>query len=59
MWEDAIVKEVRKVRLELEKEANHDPATLYQRALETQNELKMKLVSKPLHQLAVVTSNRT
>jgi len=59
MWEDSVVKEVRKVRLELEKEANHDLSALYQHALETQNGLKMKLVSKPLSQLAVATSGRT
>ena len=58
MWEDAVVKEVRKVRLELEEEANHDLSALYQRALETQNELKTKLVLEPLPQLAVATSGR-
>ena len=58
MWEDVVVKEVREARLELEKEANHDLSTLYQRALETQSDLKTKLVSKPLPQLAVVMSGR-
>ncbi len=58
MWEDAIVKEVRKVRLELEKEADYDVSTLYQRALEVQNKVKAKLVLEPLPKLAITTPNR-
>ena len=58
MWEDPIVKEVRKVRLELEREADYDVSTLYQRALELQNEVKAKLVSEPLPELTITTSNR-
>ena len=51
MWEDPIVKEVRKARFELEQEADNDVAKLYQRALKVQDEVKATLVSEPLQQV--------
>ena len=50
MWEDPVVKEVRKARFELEQEADNDLAKLYQRALKVQDEVKTTLVSEPLQQ---------
>ena len=54
MWKDPIVEEVRKARVELEREANNDLDRLYQRALEVQNERTTRLVSKPLQETSVV-----
>ena len=43
MWEDPIVAEVRRARMEIEKECEDDFTLIYARALEVQK----KLVSRP------------
>ena len=58
MWEDAIVKEVRETRLEIEKEADYDVAKLYQQALDIQNKTKARLVSKPLPKITTTIPER-
>lgn len=45
MWEDPIVKEVRKARLEIEKECGGDFRKIYERALEIQKKAAEKRVS--------------
>ena len=45
MWEDPIVKEVRKVRLEIEQECDGDFHKIYERALEIQKKVAEKRVS--------------
>jgi hypothetical protein len=47
MWEDPIVDEVRRARLEIEKECEEDFALIYARALEVQKNASTKLVSRP------------
>ena len=47
MWTDPIVAEVRRARLEIEKECDEDFARLYARALEVQKKAAAKLVSRP------------
>ena len=47
MWEDPIVAEVRRARLEIEKECDEDFAQIYARALEVQKKATAKLVSRP------------
>ncbi len=47
MWEDPIVAEVRRARLEIEKECEDDFAQIYARALEVQKKATSKLVSRP------------
>lgn len=47
MWEDPIVDEVRRARLEIEKECDEDFALIYARALEVQKNAGAKLVSRP------------
>lgn len=47
MWTDPIVAEVRRVRLEIEKECDEDFARIYARALEVQKKVTAKLVSRP------------
>ncbi len=47
MWEDPIVAEVRRARLEIEKECDEDFAQIYARALEVQKNAGAKLVSRP------------
>jgi PIN domain nuclease of toxin-antitoxin system len=47
MWNDPIVDEVRRVRLEIEKECEEDFALIYARALEVQKDAATKLVSRP------------
>ena len=47
MWTDPIVAEVRRARLEIEKECDEDFARLYARALEVQRKVTAKLVSHP------------
>jgi hypothetical protein len=47
MWEDPIVAEVRRARLEIEKECEEDFALIYARALEVQKKASAKLVSRP------------
>jgi hypothetical protein len=47
MWEDPIVGEVRRARLEIEKECEEDFAQIYARALEVQKNAGAKLVSRP------------
>lgn len=48
MWEDHVAEEVRKVRQEIEKEAHNDIDELYKQALDIQDKLATRLVSKPL-----------
>ena len=45
MWDDPIVAEVRRTRLEIEKECEEDFALIYARALEVQKKAGAKLVS--------------
>ena len=45
MWEDPIVKEVRKARLEIEQECGGDFRRIYERALEIQKKIAEKRVS--------------
>lgn len=45
MWEDPIVKEVRKARLEIEQECGGDFHRIYERALEIQKKVSEKRVS--------------
>lgn len=45
MWEDPIVKEVRRVRLEIEQECDGDFRKIYERALEIQKKVAEKLAS--------------
>ena len=47
MWNDPIVAEVRRARLEIEKECEEDFALIYARALEVQKNAAAKLVSRP------------
>jgi hypothetical protein len=47
MWNDPIVAEVRRARLEIEKECDEDFALIYARALEVQKKATAKLVSRP------------
>lgn len=47
MWTDPIVAEVRRARLEIEKECDDDFARIYERALEVQRRAAAKLVSRP------------
>jgi hypothetical protein len=47
MWNDPIVDEVRRVRLEIEKECEEDFALIYARALEVQKNAGAGLVSRP------------
>lgn len=47
MWEDPIVNEVRRARLEIEKECEGDFDQIYNRALEVQKKSAAKLVSRP------------
>jgi hypothetical protein len=47
MWTDPIVAEVRRARLEIEKECDDDFARIYARAVEVQKKTGAKLVSRP------------
>lgn len=47
MWNDPIVADVRRARLEIEKECEEDFALIYARALEVQEKATAKLVSRP------------
>jgi hypothetical protein len=47
MWDDPIVSEVRRTRLEIEKECDGDFDRIYKRALEVQKKAASKLVSRP------------
>lgn len=47
VWQDPIVAEVRRARLEIEKECDDDFARVYARALEVQKKAAAKLVSRP------------
>ncbi len=47
MWQDPIVAEVRRARLEIEKECEDDFARIYARAIEVQKNAGAKLVSRP------------
>jgi hypothetical protein len=47
MWDDPIVGEVRRARLEIEKECGGDFDQIYERALEVQKKTTSKLVSRP------------
>ena len=47
MWNDPIVDEVRRARLEIEKECEDDFALIYKRAAEVQKNSGAKLVSRP------------
>jgi hypothetical protein len=46
MWNDPIVDEVRRTRLEIEKECEEDFALIYARAVEVQKKTPAKLVSR-------------
>ncbi len=52
MWEDPIVKEVRRIRMEIEQECDNDLRKIYEYALKIQEEEKRKgsvrYSSKPL-----------
>ena len=48
MWQDPIVDEVRRARLEIEKECEDDFAQIYERALAVQKKVIAKLVSNPV-----------
>lgn len=48
MWEDLIVAEVRRARLEIEKECDGDFAQIYARALAVQKKVADRLVAGPL-----------
>lgn len=50
MWEDPIVKEVREVRLQIEKECGGDFHKIYERALEIQKEVAEKRASDKTRQ---------
>ena len=47
MWQDPIVDEVRRTRLEIEKECEEDFARIYARAVEVQKNAGARLVSRP------------
>lgn len=47
MWQDPIVAEVRRARLEIEKECDEDFAQIYARAIQVQKKAAAKLVSRP------------
>ncbi|MDX6402965.1 MAG: hypothetical protein QOH70_420 [Blastocatellia bacterium] len=47
MWTDPIVAEVRRTRLEIEKECDDDFARIYARSLEVQEKAAAKLLSRP------------
>jgi hypothetical protein len=47
MWKDPIVDDVRRARLEIEKECEDDFALIYAHALEVQKNAGAKLVSRP------------
>ena len=47
MWQDPIVDEVRRARLEIEKECGEDFALIYARALDVQKYASATLVSRP------------
>ena len=47
MWKDPIVDEVRRARIEIEKECEEDFARIYARAIEVQKKAAAKLVSRP------------
>ena len=47
MWNDPIVDDVRRTRLEIEKECEEDFAQIYARALEVQKKAAARLVSRP------------
>lgn len=46
MWIDPIVAEVRRVRLEIEKECGEDFAQIYARAIEVQKRAAIKIFSR-------------
>jgi hypothetical protein len=47
MWNDPIVDEVRRARLEIEKECEDDFVLIYARAVDVQKNAGAKLVSRP------------
>jgi len=47
MWQDPIVDEVRRARLEIEKECGEDFALIHARALDVQKKASARLVSRP------------
>ena len=48
MWKDPIVDEVRRARIEIEKECEEDFAQIYARALAVQKKVTARLVSNPV-----------
>ncbi len=46
MWDDPIVNEVRRARLEIEKECDGDFDQIYERALEVQKNSTSRLISR-------------
>lgn len=52
MWKDPIVEEIRDIRLNIEAECDHDFDKIFARAIEVQEKLAHRLVSKPASQFA-------
>jgi hypothetical protein len=47
MWKDPIVEEIRQIRFSIEAECDHDFDKIFAQAIETQEKLANRLVSKP------------
>ncbi len=47
MWKDPIVEEIRRIRLNIESECDNDFDKIFAQAIETQEKLANRLVSKP------------
>ncbi len=47
MWKDPIVEEIRKIRLNIEAECDNDFNKIFAQAIEAQETLANRLVSKP------------
>lgn len=52
MWKDPIVEEIRDIRLNIEAECDHNFDKIFARAIEVQEKLAHRLVSKPASQFA-------
>ncbi len=49
MWKDHIVEEIRKIRLKIEAECDNNFDKIFAQAIETQEKLANRLVSKPAY----------
>ena len=49
MWKDHIVEEIRKIRLKIEAECDNDFDKIFAQAIEAQEKLANRLVSKPAY----------